>query len=68
MKEPTIANTLHLPNGAMQIDVYKRQNTYYLTQNGGLSNTILDGAMLVVSKADIVDTFNNICNLSLIHI
>ena len=39
-------------------------NTYYLTQNGGLSNTILDGAMLVVSKADIVDTFNNICNYS----
>ena len=31
-------------------------NTYYLTQNGGLTNTILDGAMLVVSKADIVDT------------
>ena len=39
-------------------------NTYYLTQNGGLTNTILDGAMLVVSKADIVDTFNNICNYS----
>lgn len=39
-------------------------NTYYLTQNGGLSNTILNGAMLVVSKADIVDTFNNICNYS----
>lgn len=39
-------------------------NTYYLTQNGGLSNTIIGDAMVLATKADIVDTFNNICNYS----
>ena len=33
-------------------------NTYYLTQNGGLSNTILDGAMLVYNRQnEIVNGF-----------
>ena len=38
--------------------------TYYLTAQGGLTNTPLLGSALYVKRSDIVDTFNNICNYS----
>lgn len=38
--------------------------TYFLTEQGGLTNTIIDGAMLTVSRGDLTDTFHNICNYS----
>lgn len=38
--------------------------TYFLTEKGGLTNTILDGSMLTVSRGDLTDTFHNICNYS----
>ena len=38
--------------------------TYFLTEKGGLTNAILDGAMLTVSRGDLTDTFHNICNYS----
>lgn len=38
--------------------------TYYMTERGGLTSTPLDGAMLITSRADITDTFHNICNYS----
>lgn len=38
--------------------------TYFLTEKGGLTNAILDGSMLTVSRGDLTDTFHNICNYS----
>lgn len=38
--------------------------TYYLTTQGGLTNTPLLDGTLCVKRSDIVDTFNNICNYS----
>ena len=38
--------------------------TYYVTSGGGLTNTLINGSMLTVSRADIADTFQNICNYS----
>ena len=38
--------------------------TYYVTTGSGLTNTPIDGSMFNVSRADIVDTFQNICNYS----
>ncbi len=38
--------------------------TYYVTSNGGLTNTPIKGAMFNISRADIADTFHNICNYS----
>ena len=38
--------------------------TYYVTDKGGLTSTPIDGAMLIVSRSDITDTFYNICNYS----
>lgn len=38
--------------------------TYYVTENGGLSSTILSNAMLNCEKTDIADSFHNICNYS----
>ncbi len=40
------------------------QVTYYLTSNGGLVSTPIKNTMLMVSRADIADTFHNICNYS----
>ena len=40
------------------------ETTYFLTEKGGLTNTILDGSMLTVSRGDLTDTFHNICNYS----
>lgn len=40
------------------------QITYYLTERGGLTSTPIDGAMLITGRADITDTFHNICNYS----
>ena len=39
-------------------------NTYYVTSNGGLTSTPIDGSMYNVTRADIADTFQNICNYS----
>ncbi len=38
--------------------------TYFLTEQGGLTNTVIEGAMLTVSRGDLTDTFHNICNYS----
>ncbi len=38
--------------------------TYYVTVNGGLTSTPIKDAMFTVSRADIGDTFQNICNYS----
>lgn len=38
--------------------------TYYVTSSGGLTSTPINGAMLTVSRADLADTFQNICNYS----
>lgn len=38
--------------------------TYYVTQNSGLTSTPIDGSMFIVTRADIADTFQNICNYS----
>lgn len=38
--------------------------TYYVTSSGGLTRAALGGSLLKVSKNDIVDTFQNICNYS----
>ena len=38
--------------------------TYFVTAQGGLANTIIDNAMLIVTSSDITATFNNICNYS----
>lgn len=38
--------------------------TYYVTKQGGLSSTPIQGSMLLVSRSDIADTFHNICNYS----
>ncbi|MCD8026003.1 MAG: Flp pilus assembly complex ATPase component TadA [Clostridiales bacterium] len=38
--------------------------TYYVTENGGLTSAPLNNAMLTVTRADIADTFQNICNFS----
>lgn len=38
--------------------------TYYVTANGGLTSTPLQNTMLNVTRADIADTFHNICNYS----
>lgn len=39
---------------------------YYIFSygKGRLTNTILDGSMLTVSRGDLTDTFHNICNYS----
>ena len=39
-------------------------NTYYVTSNGGLTSTPIDGSMYNVARDDIADTFQNICNYS----
>lgn len=38
--------------------------TYYVTKTGGLTSSQIAGSMLIVSRADIADTFHNICNYS----
>ncbi|MCQ2513562.1 MAG: Flp pilus assembly complex ATPase component TadA [Ruminococcus sp.] len=38
--------------------------TYYVTKQGGISSTPAIDSLLIVSRADISDTFNNICNHS----
>ena len=38
--------------------------TYYITSNSGLTSTPIDGSMYNVTRADIADTFQNICNYS----
>lgn len=38
--------------------------TYYVTANRGLTSTPLQNTMLNVTRADITDTFHNICNYS----
>lgn len=38
--------------------------TYYVTASGGLTSTPIQNAMLNVTRADIADTFHNICNYS----
>lgn len=38
--------------------------TFFVTTNGGLTSTLLNGYMLKVSRSDIADTFQNICNYS----
>lgn len=38
--------------------------TYYVTKNGELVSTSIDNTMLIVNRADISDTFHNICNYS----
>ena len=40
------------------------QVTYYVTQNGGLVSAPIKNSMLMVNRADITDTFHNICNYS----
>ena len=40
------------------------ENTYFMTENGCVTNTFLDQQMLTVSSRDIFETFNNICNYS----
>jgi stage III sporulation protein AA len=37
---------------------------YYITAQGGLTSTPLSDSMLIVSRADVTDTFHNICNYS----
>lgn len=39
-------------------------DTYYLTQNGCVSNSILNQPMLAATLRDIGDTFNSICDFS----
>lgn len=38
--------------------------TYFVTAGGGLTSTPIADKMLIVSRADIADTFQNICNYS----
>lgn len=38
--------------------------TYYVTDNGGLSSTPIKDSMFIVTRADLADTFHNICNYS----
>ena len=38
--------------------------TYYVTEGSGLTSTPIEGSMFTVSRADIADTFQNICNYS----
>lgn len=39
-------------------------DTYFMTENGCVTNAILDRPMLTVTEKDIFETFNNICNYS----
>lgn len=39
-------------------------DTYFLTENGCVTNAILNQPMLAVTEKDIFETFNNICNYS----
>lgn len=39
-------------------------DTYYLTDSGCVTNTILDQPMLITTPREISDTFNTICNYS----
>lgn len=39
-------------------------NTYFLTENGCITNKIIDQPMLTVNQKDINDIFHNICNYS----
>ena len=39
-------------------------NTYFLTENGCVTNKIIDQPMLSANKKDISDIFHNICNYS----
>lgn len=39
-------------------------STYYVTKTGGLVSAPIQGSMLGVSRSDIADTFQNICNYS----
>lgn len=38
--------------------------TYFVTANSGLTSAPINGPMLTVSRAEIADTFQNICNYS----
>lgn len=46
------------------VSVCCTDNTYYFTDNGCITNTVLDQPMLTVTQRDIYDTFQNICNYS----
>lgn len=39
-------------------------NTYFLTENGCITNRIIDQPMLCASQRDMTDIFHNICNYS----
>ncbi len=40
------------------------ENTYYITENGCITNKVIDQPMLTAHQRDIADVFNNICNYS----
>src|SRR5574344_830708 len=46
------------------ISVCCPDNTYFITENGCLTNKLIDQPMLTVNQRDIADTFHNICNYS----